>query len=52
VLRRLVSGDPAHSGVREVWAYGSFARGALQVGDVDLYPLVDDDRDEQRFMLA
>ena len=51
VVRRLCSGDPALRRVREVWVFGSFARGASMVGDVDLYMLADEPRDRGRFGL-
>lgn len=36
-LGRLVSGEGRYvSRVREVWVFGSFARGALEVGDIDV----------------
>lgn len=51
VLRHAASGDQALSGLRELWVFGSFARGARQVGDVDLYLLADESRSVQQFGL-
>jgi predicted nucleotidyltransferase len=36
LIERLVSGDGMTGLVDRVWLYGSYARGALAVGDVDL----------------
>jgi hypothetical protein len=51
VLRRVGAEEPPVDRVRELWAFGSFARGAPEVGDVDLYILVDEPRTPQRFSL-
>jgi hypothetical protein len=51
VLRRVDAGEPPLNEIREIWAYGSFARGALEVGDVDLYGLIDDPRTIDRFRM-
>jgi hypothetical protein len=44
VLRRLDAGSPELARVREVWVFGSYARGAPAVGDVDLYVRIDEPR--------
>ena len=51
VLRRVAAGAPPLDLIREIWTFGSFARGALDVGDVDLYMLVDESRSVQKFSL-
>jgi len=51
VLERLATGGDELAAVREVWAFGSYARGAQQVGDVDLHVLVDEGRSRERFSL-
>jgi len=51
VLERLAAGASELAAVREVWAFGSYARGAQQVGDVDLYVLVDEGRSREQFGL-
>lgn len=35
-LARAATGVPPVDPIREIWTFGSFARGALAVGDVDL----------------
>jgi Nucleotidyltransferase domain len=46
-LERVVREDGRYlARVREVWVFGSFARGALEVGDVDLAVEFDQTRDE------
>jgi hypothetical protein len=51
VLRRAASGHRDLEPVRELWVFGSFARGASQVGDIDVYMLVDESRTVQQFGL-
>jgi hypothetical protein len=47
VLERVVGGEGRYvPSVREVWGLGSFARGALEVGDVDLAVEFDQRKDE------
>jgi predicted nucleotidyltransferase len=47
LLERVVRADGRYlARVREVWVFGSFARGALEVGDVDLAVEFDQTRDE------
>lgn len=51
VLARAASGVPPLNEIREIWVFGSFARGALAVGDVDLHMRVDAVGPPERFML-
>jgi predicted nucleotidyltransferase len=47
LLGRVTSGEGRYlSRVREVWVFGSYARGALEVGDVDLAVEFDQSKDE------
>jgi Nucleotidyltransferase domain len=47
LLARVVGGNGSHlPRVREVWIFGSYARGALDVGDVDLAVEFDQTKDE------
>jgi hypothetical protein len=47
LLARVVSGEGSYlPRVREVWIFGSYARGALEVGDVDLAVEFDQTKDE------
>jgi Nucleotidyltransferase domain len=47
LLARVVSGEGSYlPRVREVWIFGSYARGALEVGDVDLAVELDQTKDE------
>src|SRR6266487_1170943 len=47
LLERVVRADGRYlARVREVWVFGSFARGALEVGDVDLAVEFDQTKDE------
>jgi predicted nucleotidyltransferase len=47
LLGRLVDGEArALPRVREVWVFGSFARGALEVGDIDVAVEFDQTKDE------
>jgi Nucleotidyltransferase domain len=47
LLHRVVSGEGRYlPRVREVWIFGSYARGALEVGDVDLAVEFDQTKDE------
>ena len=47
LLERVVNGDGRYlPRVREVWTFGSYARGALEVGDVDLAVEFDQSKDE------
>jgi predicted nucleotidyltransferase len=47
LLKRVVRADGRYLvRVREVWVFGSFARGALEVGDVDLAVEFDQTKDE------
>lgn len=47
LLGRVVSGEGRYvSRVREVWVFGSFARGALEVGDIDVAVEFDQTKDE------
>jgi predicted nucleotidyltransferase len=47
LLERVVRADGRYLGrVREVWIFGSYARGALEVGDVDLAVEFDQTKDE------
>jgi hypothetical protein len=47
LLGRVVSGEGRYlPRVREVWIFGSYARGALEVGDVDLAVEFDQTKDE------
>jgi hypothetical protein len=47
VLRRLADGDPPLDRVRNAWVLGSYARGAPDVGDVDLLLEIDEARSRQ-----
>jgi predicted nucleotidyltransferase len=51
VVQRAATGRPPVNLLREIWAFGSFARGARTVGDIDLYVLVDEERSPQRYAL-
>jgi len=51
VLSRAATGTPPLDRIREIWAFGSFARGASKVGDIDLYMLVDEPRTPDQFGL-
>jgi hypothetical protein len=44
VLARLVAGEPPLDRLRTAWVLGSYARGALDVGDVDLFVMIDEAR--------
>jgi predicted nucleotidyltransferase len=47
LLERVVSGEGRYlPRVREVWIFGSYARGALEVGNVDLAVEFDQTKDE------
>ncbi len=47
LLARAASGEGRYlPRVREVWVFGSYARGALEVGDVDLAVEFDQTSDE------
>jgi hypothetical protein len=47
LLERVTGGDGRYlSRVREVWVFGSYARGALEVGDVDVAVEFDQSKDE------
>ncbi len=47
LLARVVGGEGSYLlRVREVWIFGSYARGALEVGDVDLAVEFDQTKDE------
>jgi predicted nucleotidyltransferase len=47
LVERLVGGEGRYvPRVREVWIFGSYARGALEVGDVDLTVEFDQTKDE------
>src|ERR687897_2673743 len=47
LLGRVVSGEGRYvSRVREVWIFGSYARGALEVGDIDVAVEFDQTKDE------
>lgn len=47
LLERVVGGDGRYlRRVREVWVFGSYARGALEVGDIDLAVEFDQTKDE------
>ena len=48
VLGRLAVGDPPLDRVRAAWVFGSWARGAATVGDIDLIVEVDEARDPGR----
>jgi Nucleotidyltransferase domain len=53
VLERVVSGEGRYlPRVREVWIFGSYARGALEVGDVDLAVEFDQTKDEAGMWFA
>jgi predicted nucleotidyltransferase len=53
LLARVVSGEGSYlSRVREVWLFGSYARGALEVGDVDLAVEFDQTKDEAGLWFA
>ena len=45
VLRRLAAGEPPLDRVRSAWVFGSWARGAPTVGDIDLIVQIDEDRE-------
>jgi hypothetical protein len=45
VLKRLADGEPPLDRVRAAWVFGSWARGAATVGDIDLIVQVDEERD-------
>lgn len=44
VLARLVAGEPPLDRLRTAWILGSYARGAPDVGDIDLYLEIDETR--------
>jgi predicted nucleotidyltransferase len=47
LVERVVNGEGRYlPRVREVWIFGSYARGALEVGDVDLAVEFDQTKDE------
>jgi predicted nucleotidyltransferase len=47
LLGRVVTGEGIYlPRVRELWIFGSYARGALEVGDVDLAVEFDQTKDE------
>ena len=47
LLKRVANGDGRYlPRVREVWIFGSYARGALEVGDIDLAVEFDQTKDE------
>jgi hypothetical protein len=48
VLKRLAAGEPPLDRVRAAWVFGSWARGAATVGDIDLIVQVDEERDPGR----
>jgi predicted nucleotidyltransferase len=48
VLKRLAAGEPPLDRVRAAWVFGSWARGAATVGDIDLIVQVDEERDPRR----
>jgi predicted nucleotidyltransferase len=53
LLGRVVTGEGSYlPRVREVWIFGSYARGALEVGDVDLAVEFDQTKDEAGRWLA
>lgn len=45
VVRRLIAARPPVDRARELWVHGSYARGAPDVGDLDLFLVVDEARD-------
>jgi predicted nucleotidyltransferase len=48
LLARVATGEGRYlPRVREVWVFGSYARGALEVGDVDLAVKFDQTADER-----
>ena len=51
VLTRLAEGDPPLDEVRTAWVHGSYARGAPDVGDVDLELQIDETRSPQQQQL-
>jgi hypothetical protein len=53
LLARVVAGEGSYlPRVREVWIFGSHARGALEVGDVDLAVEFDQTKDEAGIWFA
>jgi predicted nucleotidyltransferase len=53
LLARIVKGEGSYlPRVREVWIFGSYARDALEVGDVDLAVEFDQTKDEAGVWLA
>ena len=51
VLGRLVAGEPPLDRLRTAWVLGSYARGAPEVGDIDLYMEIDEPRSRGRHAL-
>jgi hypothetical protein len=45
VVTRLITGHPPVDRARDLWVHGSYARGAPDVGDLDLLLAVDEQRD-------
>jgi hypothetical protein len=45
VVGRLIAGQPPIDRARDLWVHGSYARGAPDVGDLDLLLAVDEERD-------
>jgi hypothetical protein len=45
VVTRLIAGHPPVDRARDLWVHGSYARGAPDVGDLDLLLAVDEQRD-------
>src|SRR5579884_53791 len=48
VLKRLTNGNPPLDRVRAAWIFGSYARGALDIGDIDLIVAIDEPRSPQQ----
>lgn len=51
VLQRVACGAPALEDIREIWVFGSYARGAAEVGDIDLLVRLDTTRERGQVAL-
>jgi hypothetical protein len=45
VVERLIAAQPPAERARDLWVHGSYARGAPDVGDLDLFLRVNEERD-------
>jgi hypothetical protein len=48
VVSRLIAAQPPVDRARDLWVHGSYARGAPDVGDLDLFLAVDEERDPRQ----